>query len=102
VRGERARAMAYFKKLTKMGYECIDFMYDLAEMLASAGRYMEAVHLLQASIESNNRHKDTQALLDSCRDKIKSAGQSEMWSKDSPRGNFMTSADLDGLSTGRV
>ena len=97
VRGERARAMGYFKKLTKMGYECIDFMYDLAEMLASAGRYMEAVLLLEASIESSNSHKDTQALLDSCRDKIKSAGKSEMWSKDPPRCNFMTLTDLDGL-----
>jgi tetratricopeptide (TPR) repeat protein len=82
MKGDREKALGYFKKLDKMGYNCVDYLYDLADMLASEGRYMEAVQLLEAALESNNRHKDTQALLDSCRDKIRSEEKSE---KSGPR-----------------
>jgi tetratricopeptide (TPR) repeat protein len=82
MKGDREKALGYFKKLDKMGYNCVDYLYDLADMLASEGRYMEAVQLLEAALESNNRHKDTQALLDSCRGKIRSEEKSE---KSGPR-----------------
>jgi tetratricopeptide (TPR) repeat protein len=72
VKGERAKAFEGFKKLSKMGYDCVEFLYDLADELASEGRYKEAVLLLEAAIESTNTHKDTQALLDRCREMIQS------------------------------
>ena len=46
-----------------MGYDCVDYLYDLADMLASERRDQEAVQLLEAAIESNNTHQDTQSLL---------------------------------------
>ena len=56
VKGHREKALGHFKKLDKMGYDCADYLYDLADMLASERRDKEAVQLLEAAIESNNTH----------------------------------------------
>jgi tetratricopeptide (TPR) repeat protein len=69
-KGEREKALPLFGRLSKMGYDCIDYLYDLADMLASEGRYRAAVMLLEASIESNNKHRETESLLARCRARI--------------------------------
>jgi tetratricopeptide (TPR) repeat protein len=67
VKGDRQKALGHFQKLDKMGYNCVDYLYDLADMLASERRDKEAVQLLEAAIESNNRHQETLTLLAHCR-----------------------------------
>lgn len=69
-KGERAKALSHFSRLSQMGFDCIDYLYDLADMLALEGRYKAAVLLLEAAIESNNTHQDTQSLLACCQARL--------------------------------
>jgi tetratricopeptide (TPR) repeat protein len=73
MKGDREKAIGYFNKIKKMAYDCVEFLYDLADMLSSEKRYNEAAQLLEAAIESKNSHKNTQALLTRCREMIKSS-----------------------------
>ncbi len=68
MKGDLEKALGLFKKLDKMGFDCVAYLYDLADMLFSEGKYNEAIRLLEASIASNNAHKETQNLLARCRE----------------------------------
>ena len=64
IEGEREKGLKYIKRLTKMGFNCADYLHDLAERLISTGKTDRAVSLLEFAVESGNGTREIRELLD--------------------------------------
>ena len=65
VEGERKKGLKHIKRLTKMGFECADYLLDLSERLVSTGKTERAVSLLESAVESGNGTREIRDLRDS-------------------------------------
>jgi tetratricopeptide (TPR) repeat protein len=64
IEGERKKGLKHIKRLTKMGFNCADYLRDLAERLISTGKTDSAVSLLEFAVESGNGMREIRELLD--------------------------------------
>ena len=53
------------QRIKKMGFECSNYIVDLAERLVSSKRIESAILLLEAAVESGNDTREIRGLLDS-------------------------------------
>jgi tetratricopeptide (TPR) repeat protein len=51
VEGARRKGLKHIKRLTKMGFECADYLHDLSERPVSTGKTDRAVSLLESGVE---------------------------------------------------
>ncbi|MDX1762804.1 MAG: glycosyltransferase, partial [bacterium] len=65
--GSREEGFRLLDELSRQGFNCVTFMHDTARGLMAAGRFIEALTLLQAAVDSDNVHPETQSLMGECR-----------------------------------
>jgi tetratricopeptide (TPR) repeat protein len=54
IEGKKEKGLELFSKLRARGFDCAEFLHDLAETLVNAGRTEYALTSLEAAVKSNN------------------------------------------------
>ena len=61
---DKGKAFEMMQRIKKMGFECSNYIIDLAERLISSNRIESAILLLEAAVENGNDTREIRELLD--------------------------------------
>jgi len=62
---DKEKAFNIINRIKEMGFECANYIVDLAERLVSSKKFNSAILLLEAAVESGNSTREIRELLDS-------------------------------------